>query len=163
MTIILLFLEPQKSKTHWSTYAHLFEKRQQLGLLSTPFMRSKSPPTTYLPKLDQVTQILRWPQFLTTWVSLTSTLQLARECWTYYHHQSLVPSMLRSATWIMFLHTDLFWANASDRLQFFRFIISTSIQVLFGLIYHLLFLPSSWGCFIYYRYGDFLCKSWTFI
>ena len=44
--------------------------------------------------------------------------------------------MLELVTWILFLHFDLSWAKSLDRLPFLRYILITSIHMLFG--------PSLW-------------------
>ena len=51
----------------------------------------------------------------------------------HQHHQSLIPTMLRSVTCILFLHSDLSCAKSSNKLHFFRSIFNTSIHILLGL------------------------------
>ena len=52
---------------------------------------------------------------------------------SYYHHQSLVLTMLESHEWIMFLHSDLYLAKSLDRLHFFGSVVTTFIHILFDL------------------------------
>ena len=46
---------------------------------------------------------------------------------------SQLPTMLGSATWILFHHFSLSWAKSLDRLHFLRYIRTNSIRVFFGL------------------------------
>ena len=62
-------------------------------------------------------QLLPYP--LLKAVTSLSAFNLIWHLYHHHHHQSLVPTMLGSATRIMFLHSDLSWAKSSDKLHFF--------------------------------------------
>ena len=53
------------------------------------------------------------------------------------------PTILESATWILFIHYNLSWAKTSDKLYFFRSIFTTAIHVHFALTLSLDHGPST--------------------
>ena len=74
----------------------------------------------------------------------------------HHYHQSLVPTTFGSATWVLFLHSNLCWVKSTYKLHFFVSMFISSIYVFFGLFLHFLslqFIPHvvtnlSWNNFL---------------